>query len=173
MALRVIQCATGSVGLESMRAILGRSDMKLVGLRVFSPDKVGQDAGLLAGSEATGLAATADFDEVLRTPADCVIYNALGDTHDLRAAVVEITALLRSGKCVVDTAISPPICLDAAVAAELASACEAGGTAYLAVGLNPGFMLDVWPVAMARTMARVDLVESRRSRTWARTDPSR
>lgn len=35
----VIQVATGSVGTHSLRSIIGRKDMDLVGLLVFRPDR--------------------------------------------------------------------------------------------------------------------------------------
>jgi hypothetical protein len=43
--LKVVQVATGTVGTHSLRTIIGRRDMELVGLLVYSPEKVGKDAG--------------------------------------------------------------------------------------------------------------------------------
>lgn len=80
--LKVVQVATGTVGKHSMRTIIGRRDMELVGLMVFSPDKVGTDAGEIIGGEPVGVLATDDFEEILAVDADVVAYNALGETND-------------------------------------------------------------------------------------------
>ena len=70
---KVIQVATGAVGTHSLRTILGRPDMELVGLLAFSPDKVGKDAGEIVGGKSVGVCATDDFDEVLsRTLMQCL-----------------------------------------------------------------------------------------------------
>ena len=42
---RVIQWATGHVGIHALKGIINRPDLELVGLCVSSPDKVGRDAG--------------------------------------------------------------------------------------------------------------------------------
>ena len=60
MAIRVIQWSTGNVGIHALRLIARHPDLELVGLWVHSPDKVGVDAGTLAGIEPTGVLATND-----------------------------------------------------------------------------------------------------------------
>ncbi len=49
MTIRVIQWGTGNVGKHSLRAILERPDLELAALKVYSPDKVGEDAGAIVG----------------------------------------------------------------------------------------------------------------------------
>jgi hypothetical protein len=159
LTYRVVQCATGSVGSQSLLTILDHPQMQLVGLRVYSPDKVGQDAGVIVGRSPVGVQATDDLAEIVALDADCVAYNALGDTFDAGLAVDEICTLLRSGKNVVDTAVSPPLVLDPLLYARLAEACAAGNVSYYGAGLNPGFLLDIWATTMSRTMGRVDAVE--------------
>ena len=74
MTLRVIQWGTGAVGTESLRAILDTDGLELVAVKVFSDDKEGADAGVLAGRDPVGVRATADLDTILTTEADCVAY---------------------------------------------------------------------------------------------------
>src|SRR5262245_6089909 len=63
---RVIQWATGAVGTHALRALLDDPQFELVGVYVHSPDKVGRDAGELAGLPIDiGIKATNDA-EVLR-----------------------------------------------------------------------------------------------------------
>jgi 2,4-diaminopentanoate dehydrogenase len=44
MTLRVIQWATGPVGMAQLRQIVERPDLDLAGVRVYSPAKTGLDA---------------------------------------------------------------------------------------------------------------------------------
>ncbi|BBZ38832.1 NAD(P)H-dependent amine dehydrogenase family protein [Mycobacterium conspicuum] len=160
--LKVIQVATGAVGTHSLRAILGRKDLELVGLLVFSPDKVGKDAGELVGGSAVGIRATDNFDDILATDADAVSFNALGDTLDPAAAFDQICRLLESGKNVCSTALSalvyPPIMDRHAMDQRLGSACRKGGVSFHGTGINPGFMMDVWPIVLGRLVRHIDTI---------------
>ncbi len=60
---RVIQFSTGNVGRHSLRAIIGRPDLELVGVHAAGPEKIGRDAAQLCGlDEPTGIIATDDID---------------------------------------------------------------------------------------------------------------
>ena len=65
MNLRVVVWGTGNVGRPALRAIAAHRDLELAGVIVANPDKVGRDAGELAGIEPLGVAATDDVDAVL------------------------------------------------------------------------------------------------------------
>ncbi|MGV9860682.1 hypothetical protein ACWDTD_18800 [Gordonia sp. NPDC003425] len=154
--------ATGTVGTHSMRTILGRRDMQLVGLYVFSPDKVGLDAGDITGGEKTGVIATNDFDEILALDADVVAYNALGETRDPEAALDQICRLLESGKNVCSTAVSvhiyPQIISSSPLRERLEAACQKGGVSFHSTGINPGYMMDVWPITLCQLTRRIDTI---------------
>ncbi|MBT8352653.1 MAG: hypothetical protein KJO26_15650, partial [Deltaproteobacteria bacterium] len=77
--LRVIQFGTGFVGHFALRAIIEHPDMELVGCWVYSDDKVGVDAGDIAGTEKTGILTTNDIDALLTRNADCLCSGAGGD----------------------------------------------------------------------------------------------
>ena len=49
---RVVQWATGNVGSRALRRAIEHPDLDLVGVWVHSADKVGRDAGELAGHRA-------------------------------------------------------------------------------------------------------------------------
>ena len=58
---RVISWGTGAVGGEMLSAIIDhRSDLRLVGARVYSEDKNGADVGTLASRPALGVRASTD-----------------------------------------------------------------------------------------------------------------
>lgn len=52
---RVVQFSTGNVGRHSLRTLIGRPDLELVGVHAAGPEKIGRDAAELCGlSEPTG-----------------------------------------------------------------------------------------------------------------------
>ena len=92
MALRVVQWATGSVGVAAINGVLEHPELELVGCWVHSPDKAGRDISELDGIRATGplgVTTTARIDDILALDADAVIYAPLLPNVD------EVTALLR------------------------------------------------------------------------------
>ena len=75
-----------------------RTDLDLVGVKVYSEAKHGEDVGILVGRDPVGVRATADTAEVLAMPADCVLYTPRTANLD------EVCTILASGKNVVTTA---------------------------------------------------------------------
>ena len=67
-ALRIAVIGSGGIGTEAIRAIGRRDDLTLTGLWVHSPDKVGADAGELAGIAPVGVAATGASGSVMACP---------------------------------------------------------------------------------------------------------
>lgn len=80
--MRAIVWSTGWIGSIAIRAVNRRPDFALIGVWIHSPEKVGQDAGPLAGLEPIGLATTNDFEALLALAPDCVIYAASGPDRD-------------------------------------------------------------------------------------------
>jgi hypothetical protein len=142
---RVIQFSTGNVGKHSLRAVIGRPDLKLVGVHASSPDKAGRDAADLCGlTEPTGIVATSDVDALLALGADCVVYTSQGETRPIEA-IEEMSAFLAAGVNVVATSmvwLVAPRQADAWLLDPLQQACEKGGTSLYVNGIDPGFSGD-------------------------------
>ena len=80
MPYRVVQWSTGNVGRHSLAGIHAHPELQLVGCYVSNPDKVGHDAGELAGLTATfGVAATSDVDALLALQPDCIVHTGMAD----------------------------------------------------------------------------------------------
>ncbi|MBK6508405.1 MAG: hypothetical protein IPG06_02425 [Haliea sp.] len=78
-----------------------RSDLTLKALFVYNPDKVGMDAGRVAGIGKLGVKATNSVEQILALDADCVIHAPLSSLvygDDPEADLKTICALLASGK---------------------------------------------------------------------------
>ena len=161
MHYRVIHWGTGAVGRNALRVLIDDPDFELVGVRVHDPEKVGRDAGGLAGlSVRTGIEATDDVAALVSLPADCVVYTAVGETR-VRDAVTEIAELLRSGKNVVSTSMMNlvhPSSASSKLTGRLSEACREGGTTLFTNGIDPGFSGDLMPLAALSLCERVDCV---------------
>ncbi len=157
----MIQWATGSVGTHSLRALVEDPQFELVGLYVHDPNKVGRDAGELAGLPVrTGIIATDDAALLLATAADCVAYTAVGETRP-RDAVAEIAGLLRSGKNVVSTSMMNlihPASASRKLTGTLETACREGRTTLFTNGIDPGFSGDLMPLAALSLCERVESI---------------
>lgn len=141
MALRVVQWATGSVGVAAIRAVLEHPDLELAGCWVHSKAKAGLDVGQIIGREPLGVIATDSIEEILATEADAVVYAPLLPNVD------EVTALLRSGKNVVSPVgwFYP----GEAEAAPLQAAALAGNTTLHGAGIGPGAATELFPLLLS------------------------
>lgn len=160
---RVVQWGTGAVGAEMMTAILDhRTDLDLVGAKVYSADKHGKDVGTLVGRDPLGVLATADAAEVLAIEADCVLYTPR--TTDLD----EVCAILASGKNVVTTAfLFHPSRMPAADRDRLLAACDQGAASVHGSGLNPGNLSGVLPLALSGMSRRIDKITLQERADWS------
>ena len=80
--------ASGYVGGELIRWILGHPELELVGVWVHGEDKAGRDAGELCGLDRrVGVTATTDVDEILAHPSrPAAVWMQLGIQHGEAAA---------------------------------------------------------------------------------------
>jgi 2,4-diaminopentanoate dehydrogenase len=143
--MRVVVWSTGGVGKIAVDAISRRPDMELVGVWVHSPEKVGKDAGELAGLEPLGVAATNDADALIALAPDAVVYAASGPERD-GAAVPDYLRLLEAGINVVSTSstslVYPPSYFVPDWRDQLEAAAKSGGVSFYASGIFPGFASD-------------------------------
>ncbi len=154
---RVIQWATGTVGKAALRHFIQNPELELVGVYVTNPEKVGKDAGDIAGLPKTGVLATDNVEAIMALEADCVLFaplNMAASTLDL------VCRLLESGKNVISPA-GPflPNKYFPEQAARIEAACKAGGVSYHGCGIHPGFSGDILPLTLARLMTRIDCIE--------------
>jgi 2,4-diaminopentanoate dehydrogenase len=171
MTYRVIQWATGTVGIHAVPAIAAHPDLELAGLWVHSDSKAGQDAGVLCGVDPIGVTATQDADALLGMGADCVCYMA---NSDLRPGEVieDVCRMLRSGHDVVNTSFVPLLFPKAAgpgVFDQLEAACEEGGSSFYTSGIDPGFGnsgIAVHALAMCKEVTTVRMAEIVNYATW-------
>ncbi|BBY31451.1 dihydrodipicolinate reductase [Mycolicibacterium sediminis] len=152
MALRVVQWATGGVGVAAIRGVLEHPDLELVGCWVHSKAKGGRDVGELVGLEPTGVTATTSVEDILALEADAVLYSPLMPDP------AEVAALLRSGKNVVTPVgwFYP----GATESGPLRTAAEEGGVTLHGTGIAPGGISDKFPLMMSIMSTGVTFVRA-------------
>lgn len=142
---RVVQFSTGNVGQHSLKAIIGRPDLELVGVHAASPKKVGRDAAELCGlTEPTGIIATDDVDALIALAPDCVVYTAQAETRPMEA-VEQLVKLLAAGINVVGSSmvwLVTPSQADEWLLEPLGKACEQGNSSLYVNGIDPGYSGD-------------------------------
>lgn len=137
--------------------------MELVGVLVTNPEKVGQDAGVLAGIGSLGVVATDDVVEIVNLDADVVLHMPLpslvyGD--DLNADLDNFCRLLSAGKHVVTTVgYMYPQVYGEKVMDRLEGACAEGGVTFHGTGANPGWFGDLLPLLMSGLSLRIDRID--------------
>jgi hypothetical protein len=162
MAYRVIQWSSGNVGKHAIASVAARSGLELVGLYVYNDDKVGIDAGEIAGLDELGVKATTDREQLLSMEADCVIHTPLpslvyGENPD--EDLETICALLASGKNVVTTVgYMYPRVHGEELINRIEAACREGDSTFHSTGVNPGWLGDVLPLMMSGICQQLDRI---------------
>lgn len=159
--VRVVIWSTGGVGSVAIDAVRLRPEMELVGVWVHSPEKVGKDAGELAGIDPIGLAATNDADALIALAPDCVVYAASGPERDA-SAVPDYLKLLEAGINVVSTSstslVYPPSYFATEWRDQLDAAAKSGNASFYASGIFPGFASDQLALLMTTQSKRIHTI---------------
>jgi hypothetical protein len=126
---------------RAIHAVSRRPDLDLVGVWVHSADKIGGDAGELAGGDPIGVTATNDADELIALKPACVVYAASGPERDA-GAVPDYLKLLAAGINVVSTTstslVYPPAYFSPDWRDQIQEAAKAGNSSFYASGIFPG-----------------------------------
>ncbi|WP_238419673.1 diacylglycerol kinase [Gordonia sp. 'Campus'] len=162
MSIRVALVGTGNVGRLCLTQLIDDPRLDLVAVCVSTPEKVGVDASILAGSEApTGVLAVDDLDAVIATEPDCVVYCAMGDTRPVEA-FDDVTRILAAGIDVVgsspNTLQYPWGVMPERAIAKMEETTAASGASLFVTGVDPGFANDLIPLVFAGTCQRIDQV---------------
>ncbi|MEV0334291.1 dihydrodipicolinate reductase [Nocardia sp. NPDC050717] len=152
---------TGNVGRAAIRAVAAHPALELTGVLVHNPDKIGRDAGTLAGLDTElGVAASADIDAVLTAGPRAVVYAASGDIRP-DDALADIVRAVRAGAVVVTPALYPlydPVGAPAELREPVLAAIAEGGGSLFVSGVDPGWGNDVLPLLMSGLASTLDVV---------------
>lgn len=174
MGIRVAHVATGNVGRLALTELISNPRFDLVGLCVSTPDKVGRDAGELAGLDAiTGISAVDDLDALIAARPECIVYCAMGDTR-LPEAMADVMRILAAGINVVGS--SPGLLqypwgvMPEKYIQRVEDAAQQGNSSLFISGVDPGFVNDLIPLALAGTCQRIEQVRCMEIHDYASYD---
>lgn len=160
MTYRVVHCGTGAVGTAALQGIIAHPDLELVGHHVWSPEKVGVDAGQLAGAADTGVLATDDWDALYDLEADCLSY--FGDSlgRELECAA-DVCRFLERGTNAVTISTFPwayPRQMPPEYGVPVTEACAKGSSTAFFTGIDPGWATTDLAIAALACADRVECV---------------
>jgi 4-hydroxy-tetrahydrodipicolinate reductase len=156
--IRVFQVATGNVGTEMIKRIAAHPDLSLIGLHCYTPEKVGRDAGEIAGLAPNGVIATGTVEEIIAAKPDVVTFHGVFPDEDLYVQVLE------AGINIVTTAdwitgwhrdTNHPHPSGRPVSEVLAAAAAKGGATFYGTGMNPG-LNQILGVVCSADVAEID-----------------
>ena len=171
MPIRVIQWATGTVGIHAVPAIVAHPALELAGLWVHSDDKAGRDAGEICGGPPVGVIATQDADALIASDAEVICYTASSDIRP-DGVIDDVCRMLAAGKHVVGTSFVPLLYPKAAgegVYDRLQAACLEGGTSFYTSGIDPGYGnagITIGALALCKEVRTVRMLEIVNYATW-------
>lgn len=147
---RVVLYGLGPIGVLTGKLAAAKDWIDLVGAVDIDPAKVGQDLGkLLEQSEPMGVAVTDDAQGLLEATRPDVVLHMTSSYIDQFAG--QIKALAQAGANVASSSeeLFYPYLRGAAAAAEIDDAAKAAGVTVLGTGVNPGFVMDVFPIVIS------------------------
>lgn len=174
MTIRVALVGTGNCGRIALTQLIEDDRFELAAVGVSTDDKVGKDAGEIAGLQVrTGVVATLGLEEVLATKPDCLVYCAMGDTRPIEATR-DVTAALAAGINVVGSAPGglqfPWGVMPEKAIQRVEDAAQQGDSTVFITGVDPGFATDLMPFALAGTCQRIEQIRTMEIADYATYD---
>ena len=159
--IKAIQFGCGPVGCAVAKLANKRQNIELVGAVDVDPDKVGKDLGEVMGTGTLlGITITDDINTILANQKVDVVFHQTAST--MKAVTPQLVQLIVLGLNVVSSAeeLSYPYVANDDLARAVDDAAKANGVSVLGTGINPGFLMDTWPIAMTAVCEQVTYVKS-------------
>lgn len=167
---RAVQFGCGPIGCSVVRYAARRPDIELVGAVDIDESLVGRDLGEVAGVERRlGATVFDNAEAVLSQAKPDVVF--LTTSSAIRVVHPQVETCAAAGCNVVSTCeeLAYPYDRSPQVAAEIDRVAKESGISVLGTGVNPGFVMDAWPLFMTGicqevTRVRVARVQDASSR---------
>jgi 4-hydroxy-tetrahydrodipicolinate reductase len=136
-----------------------RAAFSLVAAVDTDPGKVGKDVGELCGLPRLGVTVTRSLEDALQgKKADVAI---LTTVSDLATIAEQLAGIMAHGLSVVSTCeeLSFPWDISPEIAQRIDAAARRAGVAALGTGVNPGFLMDSFPLALTAACQSVESIQ--------------
>ena len=158
---KAVQFGCGPIGCSVVRYAWQRPDIELVGAVDIDKSLVGCDLGKVAGTNnKIGVSISADADAVLSQAKPDVVF--LTTSSSLKVIYPQVEKCVAAGANVVSTCeeLAYPYRKDSQLSAEIDKIAKANNVTVLATGVNPGFLMDAWPLFMTGVCQQVKRVKA-------------
>lgn len=158
--IRVVQYGCGPIGCSVAKLASQRRNIEIVGAIDIDKDKVGKDLGEVIGlDKRLGVAISDNAAAVLsQTKPDVVLHTT---SSWLKKVYEQLIELIKANVNVVSTAeeLSYPWWKGPKLAAEIDKLAKEHKVTVLATGINPGFLMDTWPLLMTAVCQEVKRIK--------------
>ena len=159
--VRAVIFGCGPIGCSVARYAAQRTDIELVGAIDIDESLAGRDLGEVAGVDSKlGVTVSADTDNVLSETRPDVVF--LTTSSFMVMVYPQIEKCVRAGANVISTCeeLSFPYRKSPQLAAETDRVAKAHSVTVLATGVNPGFLMDTWPLFMTGVCRQVERIRA-------------
>ena len=156
-----VQFGCGPIGCSVVRYAYQRPDIELVGAIDIDKSLAGRDLGEVAGiGSKIGVSISADADAVLSQTKPDVVF--LATSSSLKAIHPQVKKCAEAGANVVSSCeeLSFPHRKDPQLTAEIDRIAKANRVTVISTGVNPGFLMDAWPLFMTGVCQQVKQVKA-------------
>jgi len=160
--IKILQIGIGPLGIKIAKMINERNGVETVAAVDISEDLNGKDLGLICGNEPSGIAISSNLiKEVARTKPDIAVLTTVSGMQRITS---QIEAILQLGLPIVSTC--EELCYPWEEAVEAANKIDtlakSHGVAVLSTGVNPGFLMDAFPIFLTAVCQNVEHVHINR-----------
>ena len=159
--VRAVIFGCGPIGCSVARYAAQRADIELVGAVDIDESLVGRDLGEVAGVDSKpGVTVSNDADAVLSVTRPGVVF--ITTSSSMVTIYPQIEKCARAGANVISTCeeLSFPYRKSPQLSAEIDRVAKAHSVTVLATGVNPGFLMDAWPLFMTGVCQKVERIRA-------------
>lgn len=153
--ISAIQYGLGPIGCSIARYAMERG-IEIVGAVDINPKLAGQDLGDVLGTDRKlGVLVSVDENEVLpKVKADIVLHAI---SSSLKEVAYQLESIMKAGCNVVSTCeeLAYPWTRQSDLAKKIDRIAKNNKVTVLATGVNPGFVMDTWPILMTAVCKEV------------------
>lgn len=161
MKVRAVQYGCGPIGCSIVKFAAQRPDIEIVGAVDIDKRIVGRDLAEVAGlGKKLGVSISDEADAILPQTKPDVVF--LSTVSSLKVAYPQLEKCIKAGVNVVSSCeeLSYPYREAPQLSAELDKLAKANNVTVLATGVNPGFLMDAWPLFMTGVCQQVKQVRA-------------
>jgi len=159
--VRVVQFGCGPIGCSVIKYARNRPDIEVVGAIDIDSTLVGRDLGDVASiDDKIGVAISAEADGTLSQAKPDVVFLTTGSS--LREIHTPATECIEAGANVISTCeeLAYPYREEPQISADIDKRARDKGVTVLATGVNPGFVMDAWPLFMTGICQQVKKIKA-------------